>query len=307
MTSSACMSWPGRAFAVLAACLVTPPADAAAQTLDRTCPRAQITRITARSVVAYLSRSDLRGRAFSSQGEWCGSGLVAALFWDLGLAPLGSEDFFHPVASGGGEAAARNVVGVLPGGDPELAREHIVVGAHHDHVGTRAGAVYPGADDNASGVAALLLTAQALAAREPLPRSVLFVTFSGEETGFRGSRAFLGSPPVPLDDMVAMVNLDMVGRLRSSGLILEGWEHFPWGFRRALRRVRVQPEGTPVADSDGALFAAAGVPTVAFFTGYHADYHRPTDTLDRLDLRGIETIAELVVRLVTEWGESDSR
>ncbi len=292
--------------AVLGVGLLVLPANVVGQRIHVSCPRAGITRITARPVVAYLSHPALKGRAFGGHGEWCASGLVAALFRSLGLAPVASEDFFHPVAYENADDDARNVVGVLPGDDSELGDEYIVIGAHHDHIGTRGDTVFPGADDNASGVAALLLTAQALA-RQELRRSVLFVTFSGEETRFHGSRRFLSAPPVPLDDIVAMVNLDMVGRLRTGGLILDGWDHLPRGFQRTFsrRRVRVRPKGTPVANSDGRLFRWAGIPVVTFFTGFHPDYHRPTDTLTRLDLTGIETIARLVEQLVTEWAESD--
>ena len=293
--------------AVLGLGLLVFPENAVGQKIHFSCPRAGFTEITAQQVVMYLTHPALKGRAFGGHGESCASGLVAALFQRLELAPVASEDFFHPVASEDAVEDARNVVGVLPGGDSELGHEYIVIGAHHDHIGARGQTVFPGADDNASGVAALLLTAQTLARQEPLRRSVLFVTFSGEETGFHGSRRFMSAPPVPLDDIVAMVNLDMVGRLRTGGLILDGWDHLPAGFQRTFsrERVRVRPKGTPGANSDGRLFRWAGIPVVTFFTGFHPDYHRPTDTLNRLDLRGIETIARLVEQLVTEWAASD--
>ena len=94
-----------------------------------------------------------------------------------------------------------------------------------------------------------------------------------------------------------MVNLDMVGRLRTGGLALDWWDHLPPGYQRTLsrERVRVRPKATPVANSDRRLFRWAGIPVVTFFTGFHPDYHRPTDTLDRLDVRGLEFRAVAVM------------
>ncbi|MGE0460376.1 MAG: M20/M25/M40 family metallo-hydrolase [Vicinamibacterales bacterium] len=215
-------------------------------------------------------------------------------------------------------ARVRNVVGVLRGADPSLAHEAVVVGAHYDHVGTggefsqapeATGDIHNGADDNASGTAALIEMARvAGATRERFRRTVVFVAFAGEELGLRGSRHYVQHPAVPLDRTVAMVNLDMVGRARGRVLVgAFGWrEGFPAFFRRMRSWTRLRLEdflrggGYQADQSDGAPFAARGVPAIAFFTGFHADYHRPSDDWGRIDAQGGAEVARLALRVVEE-------
>ncbi len=212
----------------------------------------------------------------------------------------------------------RNVVGVLRGSDPLLAHEAIVVGAHYDHVGTggefseapeATGHIHNGADDNASGTAALLEMARAAATtRERFRRSVVFVAFAGEELGLRGSKHYVDHPPIPLDRTMAMVNLDMVGRARGRVLVGSfGWRGgFPALFRRMRSWTRLRLEdflrggGYQQDQSDGASFASRGVPALAFFTGFHADYHRPSDDWGRIDAQGGAEVARLALRVVEE-------
>jgi Zn-dependent M28 family amino/carboxypeptidase len=204
---------------------------------------------------------------------------------------------------------------VLQGADPALADEALVVGAHYDHVGTggalseapeETGHVHNGADDNASGVAALLEMARAAARRRSrFGRSVIFAAFAGEELGLRGSERYATAPPVPLARTRAMINLDMVGRAR--GRVLVG----AFGPRlagppllsrlRSWTRLDVQDfsRGGYAEDaSDVAPFARRGVPAIGFFTGFHADYHRPTDDWPRIDADGGADVADLALRLV---------
>jgi len=214
----------------------------------------------------------------------------------------------HPV-----EVPARNVVALLPGSDPTRAREYVVVGAHYDHLGHGAGGIHHGADDNASGTAALLEIAARLASGTRPARPVLFVAFTGEEQGLWGSRHFVERPPLPLDGVVAMINLDMVGRLEQDSLAVFGTGTAPeWSGILAAANARVaRPiDFMELASGDGpsdhASFHAAGIPVLHFFTGLHEDYHRPTDTWDRVDADGLERIIDLateVVRSVAEgWG-----
>jgi len=198
----------------------------------------------------------------------------------------------------------RNVIGLLPGRDPASAGEAVLVGAHYDHLGrgNEGGAldgagIHPGADDNASGTAALLAVAGALARTEPRPRrSILFVAFTGEEKGWAGSRVVADRPP---KRVVAMLNLDMVGRMQGNGLEVNGTASSPqWraiveaanagGDRLALSYPRGVPGG-----SDHQPFILKNVPALFFFTGMHCDYHRGGDTWDKINAEGVVQVARL--------------
>lgn len=299
-------TWAG--WGVMAVVTFAMAGDGAAQHLHSSCPRpgrwaTSARTISARGIASYLANPRLEGRAFGSHGELCASGFIADLFQRVGLSPISSDGFFQVVPSQHAGRRPRNVVAVLPGADETLRSEYIVVGAHHDHIGVRDGRVHPGADDNASGVATLLLVARELARGDSLGRSVLFVTFSGEEAGFQGSRHFLSVPPVPLESINVMINLDMVGRLASGGLAVRGWDELPPGFegRLGMTEARLHPRGTRLLPGDGDRFRGAGVPVIAFFTGTHPEYHRTTDTADKLDLSGMNRIARLVAQLVREF------
>jgi hypothetical protein len=205
-------------------------------------------------------------------------------------------------------AEARNVVALLPGSDPLLRDELVLVGAHFDHLGMGgdgslapdAREVHNGADDNASGTAALIEIAGRMA-RGPRPsRSIVFLGFTGEEKGLWGSGHYVADPTVDLERAVAMINLDMVGRLEDGGVSVFGtgtaeeWE-------RVLNEVNgdlshpltmgFSPDG--YGPSDHASFYGAGIPVLHFFTNTHADYHRPSDDWERIDAEGIERIAEM--------------
>jgi hypothetical protein len=198
---------------------------------------------------------------------------------------------------------AANVVAVLPGTDPALAAEVIVLGAHYDHLGLRSGAVFPGADDNASGTAVVLGLARALATAGGLPRTVVVALFSGEELGLLGSGHYVRHPTVPLDRTVAMLNFDMVGRMRESRLNVSGVESGA-GLRGAVSEAArdsgldLALRDSPEAPSDHTRFYAAGVPVLFFHTGSHSDYHEPSDTPDKINTDGLARIAALAGRVV---------
>jgi hypothetical protein len=221
------------------------------------------------------------------------------------------------------EQNARNVVGFLPGREPEMADEVVVLGAHYDHVGlgrygsnggaSSAGQVHNGADDNASGTAVLLEVAAALGRPENRPRrSVLFVAFSGEELGLLGSDHYVKHPSVPLDDVVTMVNLDMVGRCREGRLQVGGV-----GTGTSLKAVvetanssrgfRITWDEQGVAPTDSTSFFLRRVPVLWFFTGLHDDYHRPSDDCDRIDYESTERVGLLVRDVVFALAERDER
>jgi aminopeptidase YwaD len=212
-------------------------------------------------------------------------------------------------------ASLSNVLGILPGADPSLAGEAIVVGAHYDHVGTggqyseapeATGQIHNGADDNASGTAALLEMARvAAASRARFGRTIVFASFAGEELGLLGSERYVAEPVMPLERTVAMINLDMIGRAR--GRVMVGVFGRASSLSSLIRNLptwtRLSLEdfsrgGYAQDESDVASFALRGVPAVAFFTGFHADYHRPSDDWARIDAEGGAEIARLALRLV---------
>lgn len=209
-------------------------------------------------------------------------------------------------------AIAANVVGVLPGADARLAHEAIIIGAHYDHLGRggegslapdQAGAVHPGADDNASGTAAVMALARAFASAPRAPRTLVFVAFAGEEMGLLGSTHFVRTPPLGWARPVLMVNLDMVGRLREDKLYVGGVDSgntlraLVAGAARGLP-LTLEVRGDPFGPSDHTAFYAAGVPVVFLFTGAHGDYHRPTDTWDKLNPQGLELVTAFTARIV---------
>ena len=203
------------------------------------------------------------------------------------------------------ETAARNVVARLPGADPDLSAEYLIVGAHYDHLGLSEGEVYNGADDNASGTAALVEIARAVAEGPPPDRSILFIAFTGEEQGLSGSARFADDPTVPLDGAVAMLNLDMVGRLGGGPLTVFGvGTATEWGsLLDAANGSLARPlEITPVAagngPSDHATFHARGIPVLHLFTDTHAEYHRPGDDWEKIDAGGLDRVIGLATAIV---------
>lgn len=217
----------------------------------------------------------------------------------------------------------RNVLGVIPPGVPTAnpdAAEYVLIGAHYDHLGHgesgamnrkgEEGLVHPGADDNASGVATLLELAETLAAERAknpagFPRGVIFAAWAGEEMGVLGSSWFADHPPVPLTNVVAYVNFDMVGRLRENKLTLQGIGSSPDWTRLIEKRnvaagFNLTLQEDPYLPTDTTPLYPKGVPVLAFFTGGHEDYHRPTDKPDTLNYEGTARIARFARGLATD-------
>jgi hypothetical protein len=301
-------------------CALVRPAPAAAQD-----PRLVTADLVARHV-GVLADDSMRGRATPSPELEKAAAYVAAVFRRAGLEALGdSGGYLQRYPIGRESAAARplapNVVGILRGRDATLAGQVVVAVAHMDHLGVRrpvAGdSVYNGADDNASGTAGVLALAAAFAVQPQRPRrSVLFLLVSGEELGLWGSRAFVTHPSVPLDSIVGLVNLDMIGRNRPDSVYLNGWgKSTISGLVRRLATahpelglavgpdVEDRPE-TP-ADSDHYPFQHEGVPYVFFYTGDHADYHRPSDDPSRMDADKAARVTRLA--FYTLWVIADAR
>lgn len=206
-------------------------------------------------------------------------------------------------------APTSNVIGVLDGRG-ELADETLVVGAHYDHVGMGGFgslapgtiAVHNGADDNASGTAAMLAIAGQLVPRLGVAashRRLVFIAFTGEERGLVGSKHYVRSPRFPLESTVAMINLDMVGRLRDNELTVYGTGSAD-GFEDLVESANTRQQfslfkvSTGYGPSDHQSFYEAGVPVLFFFTGLHNDYHRPSDDFDKIDFGGLVRVTDIV-------------
>jgi len=217
----------------------------------------------------------------------------------------------------------RNVVGLLESSHTRLGREAVVIGAHYDHLGLGGrhsmaadaiGEVHNGADDNASGTAAILEMAHAAAPRrERFRRTLVFAAFAGEELGLLGSAHYVDHPPVALDRTVAMINLDMVGR-PSGRIVVSGLDTSPAlrddlaaASRGSALELRTAGRGAAVASSDDASFRARRVPALAFFSGFHGDYHRPSDDWDKIDVDGAVEVARIALALTERIARRSTR
>lgn len=207
-------------------------------------------------------------------------------------------------------AQTRNVLGLLEGSDPKLKDEIVVVGAHYDHLGmggshslsgSNKAEIHHGADDNASGTAGVLELAQWFGAhREKLGRSLLFMSFSGEEMGLLGSAYWTKKPTIPLERVAAMINLDMIGRMKNDTVSILGAGSSPaWQslVEEASKGRGIQVKsggGSGFGGSDQQSFYAKQVPVLFFFTGVHPDYHKPSDTWDKINAEGEAKLLGLV-------------
>jgi aminopeptidase YwaD len=259
------------------------------------------------------------------------------------------------------ESPSFNVIGILPGSDPKLKSEAIVIGAHYDHLGRggegsgslapRAGAIHHGADDNASGVAGLIELARMFSSQNPKPRrTIIFIAFSGEEEGLIGSNFYVNHPVVPLANTVAMINMDMIGRMKEKALIVGGmgtaqeWRSLidasndvqgmtvsltSAGADRTTLPISIPvvtgSNGRPVVTkdpgkkfvltlnedgfgpSDHSSFYAKQVPVLFFWTGTHDDYHKPSDTADKINYEGEAGIVSFVSRVIHDIDQDDKR
>jgi aminopeptidase YwaD len=253
------------------------------------------------------------------------------------------------------EVPAYNVVGVLEGSDPVLKNENIVIGAHYDHLGRggegslapRSGEIHHGADDNASGTAGLLELARIFSAQRPkLKRTIVFIAFSGEEEGLLGSNYYVNHPLIPLTNTVAMINMDMIGRMKDRKLVIGGvgtaaeWRGMitqantaqtmnvtanagspaPKGVPIVVSAngrpiMTVDPNGTfeltlsedGYGPSDHSSFYSKQIPVLFFWTGTHNDYHKPSDTFDKINYNDEARILNLIAHIVRDVDGANKR
>ncbi|HEX3764594.1 MAG TPA: M20/M25/M40 family metallo-hydrolase [Kofleriaceae bacterium] len=286
--------------------LAAAPASAAPTAAPAGCDdRAPFDPAALRDRVAHLAAPELDGRAAGSPGDAAARDYLAAELACAGLVPAGDDGSYAQAFVADGHPTA-NLIGYLPGGD--AARDIIVVGAHHDHLGDG----HLGANDDASGTAALIAIARALHRAGTPRRTIAFVAFGGEELGELGSRYFAAHPPaaLALDHVVYDVNLDMVGSYASAGAV------YAMGTFRGLPATAIvralaaeQPAlhvglGGRGVGSDHEAFCRAGVPYVFFWTPDRRCYHERCDTTAHLDTTHLAAIAQLAGALVTRLSDA---
>ena len=295
-------------------------------------------------LVSSLAADSMAGRAMGTIGSAMAARVIAAEFDDAGVTPAGTSGYVQEIAAarmalpGGGSRIVmavvaetlpdsakeflsdRNLIGIVRGSDPAVADEVIVVSAHFDHLGVGGSvdgdSIYNGADDDASGVVAVLEAARDLASGTPPRRTVIFVLFTGEEVGGLGSRWYLDNPALPLEQTVAQLQVEMIGRPDS----LAGGSGMLWatGYERSTVGEILSSGGVPVvADpypgenfffrSDNVRFAYQGIPahTLSSFN-LHTDYHRPSDDVEGVDFEHLVAAVETVIMAVRALADAPS-
>lgn len=278
--------------------------------------------------IGYLASDELKGREAGTANEAVAANYIADLFRDFGLEPAGDNKTFfqeftintaklkNPHASDttqGEKRLAKNIVGLLQGtGNDE---EFIIIGAHYDHLGYgEFGSLYSGdtprihngADDNASGTAGVLELAHYFSKNRP-EKDILFLAFSGEEMGLLGSAHYADEPTVDLTKALAMINMDMIGRMEDQKLIIFGigttpeWENIVTTANTDSLNLDLVDDGT--GSSDHTSFYYKDIPVLHYFTDTHSDYHRPSDDSEYINAEGEAKALEHLVRVVEQLDE----
>jgi hypothetical protein len=280
----------------------------------------EITAADIRERLNILASDSLAGRRTGEPGAEKAARYIASEFQRIGLrTPFGGRDltsYFLPFdfseraldTTKRGKTHGMNVVGRIQGSDPVLQKQNIVIGAHYDHLGMggnfaldSAHAIHYGADDNASGATGLLEIAEELARKNIRPkRSIIFIAFSGEEEGLFGSADYTENlDKGDVEEVQAMLNMDMIGRMTDSTLIVQGLGSSPV-FRSLVdslnqpRHLDLKYFQTGTGPSDHAKFYAKNIPVLFFFTGFHEDYHRASDTKEKINAEGEAKVAKYV-------------
>jgi aminopeptidase N len=261
--------------------------------------------------IEFLAGEELQGRGFGDPGLDQAADYISKGFREAGLEPFSKEtaSFIQSWKERGGEpdreALLKNVIGFIPAANSEFDAESVVIGAHYDHLGRgwpdvrseNKGLVHYGADDNASGVAILMELAQVLGKSLKPERNIVFAAFSEEESGRRGSKHYIKHQKrFPAEKIIGMINLDTVGRLEKKKLLVLGtdsareWPHIFRGIGY-VTGIPIAMVSQKLDSSDHTSFHEVGVPAVQLFSGANLDYHRPTDTAEKIDLEGLIKVA----------------
>ncbi|VAW86062.1 PDZ domain [hydrothermal vent metagenome] len=266
--------------------------------------------------ISILADEQLAGRGLGSPELDKAADYIAAAFKQAGLETT-FQEWQETIDGKPGITNLKNVIAVIPGSDPAFAGQSVVIGAHYDHLGLGwpdvhagdEGKIHFGADDNASGIAVMLELAKNMAKSSKPKRSIIFVAFSAEEAGRLGSRYYVQhSDPYPAEKIIAMLNLDTVGRLGDNDITVFGtgtaseWVHI---FRGAgfVTGYGVNSVKKDAGFSDQKSFHEVGVPAVQFFGSVHADFHRPSDTIDKIDGKGLIKMATVLKEAVAYLAE----
>ena len=267
-----------------------------------------ITAETLKQHVYFLADDRLQGRKPGTEGGREAGRHIAEEFKKYGLSPGDADvevDFFQPFAG-----KYRNVLAILPGSDPQLKDEAIVIGAHYDHIGAdAAGNVYNGADDNASGTAGLLELAEAFSMMPTSPkRTIIFAAWDGEESGLLGSRHWVKHPSPPNTEVVFMLNMDMIGRLRDDKLSIHA-SRSGYGLRQLISSLNsdltIEFKQKIWMCSDHWSFYTEGVPSVMFNTGRHEELHSSNDDSELINEAGMRRIARLVFETANQLANAN--
>lgn len=265
--------------------------------------------------VATLADDVYEGRAVGTRGGRAAAQYIVKQLRQYRVQPAGTEDgYFQPCDRGG-----RNILVTIPGTDPGLKDQYIVVGAHYDHVGNGSmghangpiGKIYNGADDNASGVSALLETIEALSDTHlDTRRSILFAFWDGEEMGMLGSKHWFESPTVPPAAVKLAINIDMIGRLREGRLEVDG-TRTGYGLRRFLSHnndggLWLDFSWDLNANSDHWYFLEHQIPIVLLHTGLHEDYHRPSDDAEKINRVGMQAVTRYLLETIVAAADADT-
>jgi hypothetical protein len=273
-----------------------------------------IARKKLRAHVEFLASDTLEGREGGTEGGYAAASYIVQELKKHKLKPSDEDGDYFQYFNGN----FRNILAVVPGSDQQLKNEYILIGAHYDHVGYGTnsnsrgpiGYVHNGADDNASGTSGLLEVAKSIAAlKTPLKRSVLIAFWDSEEKGLLGSKLFVKQPTVDLKQIKLAINADMIGRLRPTSFEFYGWRTAlglrDWATQQNTSKLHIKFTYEYRADSDHWPFFERGIPSVMIHTGRHADYHKPSDDVDKVNYAGIEQVSRYFFRLVTSAANDD--
>lgn len=275
--------------------------------------------------IEYLASDELAGRGAGTDGEKKAALYLVQYYEKLGLTPLAAHpDYFQTFTAKKGlhpfetTVSTQNVMAFLD----NQATNTVVIGAHYDHLGTDGqgaslagkaiNSIHNGADDNASGTAGVLELAHYLTKNDIKEKyNYLFVHFAAEELGLVGSKQFTQNPPIPLSSIHYMFNMDMIGRYTADkGLTVGGVGTSPyWGYAvpESIKKtsLRIQVDSTGMGPSDHASFYLQNIPVLSFFTGVHADYHKPSDDADKINYVGQEQVLGFIKEIISRMEKVD--
>lgn len=305
---------------------VNSPLTAKVAAVNRTTPSKVITGLPKREALAklapvfsadrmmksvnYLASEELAGRAPGSIGIDKAADFIAEQFKSAGLLPGADDESYFQIwdeviDAEGKKASVKNIIGIIPGINPNMKDESVIVCAHYDHIGLgwpgaskqNIGKIHYGADDNASGVAVMLELAQLLGKSLKPQRTIVFIAFTSEESGLRGSKYYVNNMKrFPAKKAIGVLNFDTVGRLGEKKLlVLNSSSAREWRFifmgAGYVTGIEAEMVTQDLDASDQRSFIEIGVPGVQFFTTPHEDYHKPTDTADKIDAAGLAKVA----------------